>query len=89
MSRAKLISCVATTIVIPPSASSRISWSTSLTSSGSSAHGLPAESPKDFRRALQRLSKAFSPRRKSWRMRRTAGNAASAGITGSQKLNAR
>ena len=37
MSRAKLISCVAITIVIPPAASSRITSSTSATSSGSSA----------------------------------------------------
>src|ERR1044072_3234514 len=35
MSRAKLISCVAISIVIPPSASSRMTSSTSATSSGS------------------------------------------------------
>ena len=34
---------------------------------------IPAKSPKDFRRLFSGLSKAFSPRRKSCRMRRTAG----------------
>ncbi len=37
LSRAKAISCVAISIVIPPAASSRITFSTSATSSGSSA----------------------------------------------------
>ena len=94
MSRAKPISWVAMTIVMPPAASSRITSSTSATSSGSSAEvtsssssrsGLHRERPDDRHPLLLAARQPVGVRRSPCRRGRTASSSAGASRSASAR----